>query len=266
MSALDRLPPDSGAAALANRARMLRASVSAARSADPVGAAVARALRRTALGRTSADERTWLARVAERRRAVGALSAADLAGPESQPGPESQYLADWSLAWSLPAQWGGLLHCLVRELKPRSCLELGAGFGVSAAYIASALELNGGGRLVSFDSENRVIRVAEAGLEELSLAHRARVVPGAIARTLPGELPGASPVDWALIDAEHTEDAVLADFAAVLPGLGGGAVVLLDDIHLSPGMTRAWERVAAHDRVGLALDLHRLGLLSIKPE
>ena len=31
----------------------------------------------------------------------------------------------------------------VRELSPSACLELGAGFGISAAYQGAALELNG---------------------------------------------------------------------------------------------------------------------------
>ena len=40
---------------------------------------------------------------------------------------------------------------IVRELSPRACLELGAGYGISAAYQGAALELNGSGTLTTME-------------------------------------------------------------------------------------------------------------------
>jgi hypothetical protein len=40
-----------------------------------------------------------------------------------------------------------------------------------------------------------------------------------------------------------------------------GAIVLLDDIDWSPGMVRFWQRIRAHERVTLAVDLYRSGIL-----
>lgn len=52
---------------------------------------------------------------------------------------------------SLPPPWCLLLMQLVRELAPRFCVELGTAFGISTAYQATAPELNGSGKLATFE-------------------------------------------------------------------------------------------------------------------
>lgn len=52
------------------------------------------------------------------------------------------------IPWMSPHQ-GSIVYRHVRETRPDLILELGSGHGVSAAYIAAALEENGTGRLVT---------------------------------------------------------------------------------------------------------------------
>ena len=49
-------------------------------------------------------------------------------------------------------QRGAILYDHIRRTRPAQALELGTARGVSAAYIAAAIEENGEGRLVSVDS------------------------------------------------------------------------------------------------------------------
>lgn len=268
MALLDRLPVDSAAADLGHRLLMLRRAAQAGRSNDPLGPPLAQALRRAGLNRLGQAERGWCDRVEARRKWIGGLDAealGDSSAPDTPRGSESAYLASSALAWSLPVIWGRLLHCLVRDLKPRRCAELGTGFGISTAFVAAALELNGDGGLISLDHEPRVAGIAAGGLAALGLEERVELVEGRIDAELAPALAAFGSIEWALIDAEHTEGAVLADFAALLPNLAAPALVIFDDIGLSAEMNRAWRRIAAHERVTLALDLHRLGIVSIGP-
>ena len=263
MSLLGRLRPDSGPERAATRAVMLARAARLPRSGAPTYAALRRALVTAALGRLPAEERAWISRIHARRAEVAAQDAREYAA--SAGGGEADeiagYLASSAEPWSVPALWGELMLRLVRELAPGSCLELGTGFGASALYVAAALELNGSGRLVTLDREERLRPVASRGFTGLGLADRIEQVTGEIDVTIHGALAGAAPVDWALVDAEHTEAATVAHFRALRTGLAPHAVVLVDDINLSAGMRRAWEEIRGDDSVAVALDLHRLGVV-----
>jgi len=41
---------------------------------------------------------------------------------------------------------------------------------------------------------------------------------------------------------------------------------VFDDIHWSPGMERAWEKIRAHPKITVSLDLLRLGLVFFRRE
>ena len=233
--------------------------------------ALARALRTTALRRVPADERRWVDRIEDRRAALaaehGVTQAVFSETPEREssrwaqilrPGPVSRACG----VISIPPLWGLLLMRLARELRPRSAIELGTGFGVSAAYLAAALELNGGGRLTSFDGAEKWAEIAESGASELGLS-RLEVRVGALSDTLDASLPELDPVDLAFVDAEHTKEATVHYFAAMLPHLADGAVVVFDDIAFDAPMWEAWVEIRAHPRVAVALSLGKMGIVSV---
>ena len=65
--------------------------------------------------------------------------------------------------------WTGLLFHLVRNLKPENCLELGSCVGISAAYIAAALELNEAGKLLTIEGAEPLATIASNNLQKLQL-------------------------------------------------------------------------------------------------
>jgi predicted O-methyltransferase YrrM len=231
------------------------------RRSDRTSRAIAAALRDTALGRLSGEERHWLARIEARRTQLPAMltRSRDSVGHHGRLLEETTRAVRWM---SIPPVWGRLLLRLVRELGARSCLELGTGFGLSAAYQAAALELNGEGRLVSFDQEE-LMEIASAGLDGLGLAARVGLVGGRIERTLTNELSRGGPVDFAFLDADHTEEGTLSAFDAIVPYLAGEAVVVLDDIGWTGEMQRAWAAVQGRDRVSATIGLRRVGIAVI---
>jgi predicted O-methyltransferase YrrM len=72
---------------------------------------------------------------------------------------------------------GRLVYDHVRSARPHDVLELGTAHGVSAAYLAAALECNGVGRVVSVDFAGAAFDPPpEAVLARAGLAHRVKLV------------------------------------------------------------------------------------------
>jgi predicted O-methyltransferase YrrM len=249
------------AAANAGYRLLLAVAAGRLRGQDRSSRAVARALRTTALGQVPPAERAWLGRIAGYRGelADGAITAN--ADPTHGLDPHThQEQASAACLWmSLPPLLGSLLTRLVRELEPRSCLELGTGFGVSTSYQAAALDLNGSGRLVTLDVEG-MQRIAGPGLAGIGLGDRVTLRSGQIEETLAGAIADVEPIDFALLDADHTEAGTMGAFEQLLPCLGAGAVLVFDDIAWTEEMRRAWRRIAGHPRIADAVAIRRLGI------
>jgi len=168
--------------------------------------ALAQAFKSVALGRIPSEERVWVARIEARRRELA--SEQELTQPIFSKEPEPRG-ARWlrmhrpvavleaSAEISIPPEWGLFLMRLVRELAPRSCLELGTGFGISAAYQAASLELNGAGRLTTLEGAGEWANAAERGAAALGL-HNLEVRVGPLDDTLEGVLAEVAPVEFAL--------------------------------------------------------------------
>ena len=265
-----RLWPGSGPDAALYRTLMGASLPRLATHRDSGSRALARALRTTALGRIPAEERRWIARIEARRRDLASgdavvrpgFSDGSLVDDEGR-GP-SIPLAGASRWMSLTPIWCTFLMRLVRELAPRSCLELGTGFGISGAYQAASLELNGAGKLTTLEGAPEYVSIAEHGFSALGLGERVELRVGRITDTLQDVAERAAPIGCAFVDADHTERATLDQFDAMLPHLGEGAVVVLDDVNWGDGgMTRAWRKIGRHDRVSVALGFHRLGIVVV---
>ena len=238
---------------------------------SPRSRALARALAGAAVLRGTAAERDWVARIEARRAELAAEHAQTEAvfseGPERagarwaeirRSGP----LAEACRVISVPPHWARLLMRLIAELRPASCVELGTGFGVSAAYEAAALELNGAGELTSFEGGESWARIAREGAERLGLA-RLDVRVGPLSETLAPGLAEKAPVDFAFIDAEHTRESTLSYFEALMTSVAPGATLVFDDIDFDAEMWDAWTEIREHPRVATALSLGRMGIVTV---
>jgi predicted O-methyltransferase YrrM len=158
--------------------------------------------------------------------------------------------------------WTLLLFEIVRACRPTRCLELGTCLGISAAYQAAALQLNGRGLLVSLEGSEPRARLARQNLRKLGLDD-ATVVTGRFQDLLPEVLEEHAPFDYVFIDGHHQEDATLSYFDRIAPCLSPGAIVVLDDIGWSAGMQRAWQAVRTRDGVAASIDLFLVGICVI---
>jgi predicted O-methyltransferase YrrM len=162
---------------------------------------------------------------------------------------------------SKPPRWALLLFQIVRHLRPERCLELGTSLGISAAYQAAALELNGSGRITTLEGAEPVAALAAANLDELGL-DRTDVVVGRFQDTLDGVLE-LGPIDYAFVDGHHDRDATIRYFEHIAERAGADAVLAFDDIAWSEGMQEAWRTIREDGRVAFAIDLRSVGVCAL---
>jgi predicted O-methyltransferase YrrM len=235
--------------------------------------AVARAIAATLRNAASAEERSWINRIESLRERLRA-STTEISVTGYGAGDPGLNLSDEVMrkgrvvtrtigetcrVGSSRYFWCLLLFKIVRQWRPSVCLELGTSLGISGAYQAAALKLNGAGKLVTLEGADSLAALAAQHFESLGLDNTT-VVAGRFQETLDGVLREHGPIDYAFIDGHHDEHATQAYFDTVSRSLTDGAVVAFDDISWSDGMKRAWNAITEHPRVAASLDLGPVGV------
>jgi predicted O-methyltransferase YrrM len=158
------------------------------------------------------------------------------------------------------------IHRLSRLEAPRRVEragEVGTCVGISGAYLAAALQTNGGGALRSLEGHRDRVDIARQTWSRLGFSD-AEVVVGRFEQTLDEVLAG-EPFDLVFIDGNHDRDATLAYATSFAAASRPGAVMVLDDITWSDGMQQAWAELRAGLDGSVTSDLGRLGLVVLGP-
>jgi len=248
-----------------------------ARPVDQTVAGVLRAVELALRGELEPDEKEWVRRIERIRRrlcdsrepvtltdfgAVPADSAAERRAAQEDDAPSgvvvTQTVGERCRSSTSPLA-ALLLFRFVRELRPYRCLELGTNLGVSAAYQAAALRLNGGGELHTIEGAGSLAQLSRANLESLQLAS-VEVYEGRFTDVLPAVLARTEPLDYAFVDGHHDGPATVGYFARLHPSLRPGALVVFDDIAWSAGMAEAWTALEADRRVRASVNLGGMGV------
>lgn len=159
---------------------------------------------------------------------------------------------------------GQLLFRLVNFLheeaqRPLEILELGSSLGISTAYLASADSRN---HILTMEGSGEVLKVAQGVWRALELEN-IEWVEGNIDDTL--FLHARTCLDLAYIDANHTYEATMRYARYLLPRMNVKGIIVIDDIHHSPEMEKAWTDLKADERVSTSMDLYHVGLLFVDP-
>ncbi len=160
---------------------------------------------------------------------------------------------------SKPFKQALALYQLIRSLKPHNVLELGTNLGISASYLALALQHNGAGRLTTLEGSPYRLAIAREIHNRLNLKNITHV-EGFFEDTLESTLKQIGPVDFIFLDGNHQYQPTLDYFERIILKAAPDAVFVFDDIRWSQGMERAWQQLRADTRLGLTLDLDRIGI------
>lgn len=157
--------------------------------------------------------------------------------------------------------WCEFLFHLARAVKPERVIEMGACVGISASYIAAALEMNGKGRLLTLEGDPILSGITRDTLNVLGLGHRAEVVCGSFDETLRASLERMRPVNLLFHDGAHEAWCYEQDAETMRPYLAPGAVVVFDDIRWGDTDTiGAWRKIVSHEQVKGSLDCGAIGV------
>lgn len=206
----------------------------------------------------------------ERRREMllACEDTLDVVDYGSQGAPEGKHMqrrvCDMAKTHLESKQVGQALFRLVNwigehEKRPLDILELGSSLGVTTAYLASADSRN---RVMTMEGSGEVLRVAQGVWRALRLEN-IEWVEGNIDDTLYKR--ARERIDVAYVDANHTYEATMRYVDFLLPRMPEKGVLVLDDIHYSEEMERAWEELKCDAQVTTSMDLYHVGLLFVDP-
>ncbi|UOG73794.1 class I SAM-dependent methyltransferase [Hymenobacter tibetensis] len=167
-------------------------------------------------------------------------------------------IGDIARAAAKPAAVAQLLFRLVNYFQPRTILELGTSLGLTTAYLAAA---DSRSQVVTFEGCPNTAAIAHQTFTELHLAN-IELVEGNLDDTLAPTLAALSlPLDFAFFDGNHRYEPTVRYFNLCAAHRTERSVFVLDDIHWSDEMERAWNTIRLHPDVRITIDLFFVGLV-----
>lgn len=153
------------------------------------------------------------------------------------------------------------IFCRLAKYFEATCIvELGTSFGINTLYLAEKPDAT----VTTFEGAPAVADIAALTFEFAS-KRNVDLITGNINRTLPTFLQRIRRVDLAFIDANHRYEPTLRYFDWLVKKVHERSVVIVDDIHHSPEMERAWTVIKNNRLVYGSADLFRCGILFFDP-
>jgi predicted O-methyltransferase YrrM len=163
---------------------------------------------------------------------------------------------------SVGEKYGRILFGLVHYFKPKTIIELGTSVGMSTLYMAKA---NPDAAIYTIEGCTAKSEQAASNFDALQASNIEQHI-GRFDIILPDLIRQAGVLDFAFIDGNHTFEATISNFEALLGIAHNDTVFVFDDIHWSAGMEKAWNEIASRERVKVSIDLFNMGIVFLKKE
>ncbi|WP_296618903.1 O-methyltransferase [Marivirga sp.] len=161
---------------------------------------------------------------------------------------------------SIP-KFSQFLFRLIKDFKFENTIELGTSLGINTSYLAKA---NSNASIYTFEADPSAMKIAKEVNTDLE---NIKYYEGDIGHLLPEMLNRLNPrINLVYVDANHTYEASVEYFNLILPYLTTQSVYIMDDIHWSVGMKKAWDELKLRKEVTSSIDLFDAGLLFFNPD
>lgn len=157
---------------------------------------------------------------------------------------------------------GMLLSRLAYDYKPEMVLELGTSLGVGTAYLA--LGSGADVEVLSIEGSPECTKVAQSTLARHGIEN-VNLISGSFDDVLPNlleKMKGRRVMVY--LDGNHTYEATIRYFAMLMGIADNNMMIVLDDIHLHSGMSKAWKEICLMSAVTTTIDLMRMGIVVLR--
>ncbi|HOW32032.1 MAG TPA: class I SAM-dependent methyltransferase [Bacteroidales bacterium] len=152
---------------------------------------------------------------------------------------------------------GELLYNLVNRFRPSTILELGTSLGISTLYLSTG---NPYAKVITIEGCSTTSEVARENFAEFNLTN-IKMLTGRFEDVLPAALDQLATVDFAFIDGHHEYEPTKNYARMIMQRVTENSVIVIDDIHWSAGMEKAWKEICSLPQVKVSIDVFRFGML-----
>jgi predicted O-methyltransferase YrrM len=154
-------------------------------------------------------------------------------------------------------KYAQLLFRLVNRFQTNNILEIGTSLGITTLYL-SFPEVNN--RIITLEGSHEIAKVA---LQNFNLLKRKNIelIEGEFNTTLSLAIEKFNRLDLVFFDGNHCSLPTLEYFQKCINHSSDDSIFVFDDIHWSRDMELAWEKIKAHPKVSLTIDLCQMGLV-----
>lgn len=156
-----------------------------------------------------------------------------------------------------PVNYARIFFRLANRFSPGRILELGTSLGLTTAYLALA---NSKSTITTLEGCPNTATYSANNWSKLKISNVV-LIQGEFGQTLPKVLYKSKPLDMVFIDGHHQKSSTIKYLDMILPYTHEDSIIIMDDIHWSPGMQQAWSEIIKKDEVSVSIDLFYLGLL-----
>jgi len=158
---------------------------------------------------------------------------------------------------SVSRKYGALLSRFASSVNGRPIIELGTSLGISTLYLARGAP----GSVVH--TVEGCKNLSEIAGETFSRANtkNVRQYQGSFDEQLAKLIPKISGPGLIFIDGDHRKESLLRYHSVLFGNAGKDTIIIIDDIHLTPGMESGWKEIKNSSEVSVSIDLLRMGIL-----
>ncbi len=184
----------------------------------------------------------------------------DLGAPSLHFKSNHRKIAEIAATSLTPEKFCSLYWRMAQYFHSKNIVELGTSLGITTLYLSQSKSA----KVSTFEGNTTIADIALTNFE-FAEAKNIKIISGNIDETLPEFLQTPQKIDFVLIDANHRYQPTLNYFEWLSKRMADKGVIVLDDIHYSPEMEKAWLKLKNNELVYGSIDLFRCGILFFDP-